>query len=97
VQDNQVNFGDLFDLMAPYDKDMDIQLYFERKFEDEDYEGAAAYILRFPKKGYFYDDWPDSEKYELQANLCPACWFWSRDNKEGKVCVKRKNLSFYIL
>lgn len=86
LNDKEVDFFEVFDFLEPYDSMLDIQMYFERKYESADYDNATAYILKFPKKCYFYDDWPDEEFYP-QNNTCCRCKMEANDFKE-KLYIK---------
>lgn len=80
--DQQVDFNSIFDLIAPFENDMDIQLYFERIYDDEDYKNAEACVLRFPKKASFYDEDGECGDRSVQANHCEACRFQAFESGE---------------
>lgn len=88
--DYQVNFYSIFDLIAPFEKNMDIQFYFERVYDNKDYEVAKACVLRFPKKASFYDANNERDDRMIQSNQCKACRFRAFESGE-KIYIRPDN------
>ncbi|MCQ4635523.1 hypothetical protein NE619_02175 [Anaerovorax odorimutans] len=59
-----------------YKKKLDIIIYPYTVYENQDYESASAYLLQFTNKCYYYDDYPDFEKYDCMEIASDALGQW---------------------
>lgn len=73
IPDNRENFENIFEMLKPFDKKMAIAIYFDTAYEKEDFEKAEAFLLAFPKEGYYYDDYPEDE-YLSYSRPCDECY-----------------------
>lgn len=71
--DKTEDFEEIFKLLDTMKDEIHIVIDVEKCFEDKDFDAAVAYVLIFPKECYYYDDYPDDEKYYSLKNSCKYC------------------------
>lgn len=90
ISDRVVNIYDVLDTLRPFEHELELVMWFQRRFEDEDYNVASAYILNFPKQCSYYEDWPDNEIYYPQNMHCDECEWYAFEFLE-KLYIRPQN------